>query len=612
MRYKTKRAIIAFMSIILLVFHLSFLGVFAGMTNLISDLSAIEETRIDEKMEENVASILEESEEENATTIEDIVVANTTSDSRYSALEQIEPPVIGDPDTARFVLVVNEGREGRNINITCEELNSGEQVYVDIPVSIYRNPGVTMLGGMISIDYPGLSRIMPPGETWVAGGGGFGPPMGINQPINASNNVPMFWSFGQQDNFTIGHIMTFRLIVDSELLPGTTLQIGGAVTVGTGNSGTFLNSWAIKGGTVTIVCEDLCKDDDCNNCFSCGDVDQCPDCNYCEECCICCTHENTCPGDDCDNCFDCDDVDPCDECGYCPECCICCPHDNTCPGDDCDNCFDCDEVDQCSDCNYCEECCICCPHDNTCPGDDCDNCFDCDEVDQCPDCNHCEDCCICVEANFTLTFHLYTMSPSIRDTFAAYTTYLENGKPTVVAPVVPGTAQATWDGLAEAMEIGNIYGSANTPGHAFWGWFTVDTLNASGRINATSGLRRPALGDKCSVVDILASIENATTEDAIVELFGGTSGGNIDLFAVWSLWGDVDDDDEVTTEDVGLLARHLAYSPIGMQIDLNLRAADVIVDSDLNTEDLGLIARYLSFGPIGMEVILGVAPTTHP
>ena len=204
------------------------------------------------------------------------------------------------------------------------------------------------------------------------------------------------------------------------------------------------------------------------------------------------------------------------------------------------------------------------------------------------------------------------MNPLIRDTFAAYTTYVESGKPIVVVPVVPGTAQATWDGLAEAMGIGNIFGLAGTPGHAFWGWFTENTLNASGRINATSGLRRPALSDRCSVVDILASIENATTEEAIVELFGGTYGGNIDLFAVWSLWGDVDDDDEVTTEDVGLLARHLAFSPIGKQIDLNLRAADVIVDSDVNTEDLGLISRYLSFGPIGMEVILGVEPTTHP
>ena len=213
---------------------------------------------------------------------------------------------------------------------------------------------------------------------------------------------------------------------------------------------------------------------------------------------------------------------------------------------------------------------------------------------------------------FTVTFLLYTNNDGIVDAFEPYITGEVDGRAVIVVPVIPGTARTTWAGLEDALGIGNIYGAPGAPGHAFWGWFTGERLTASGRTNATSGLRRPALVDVCEVEAILANIESATTDAAIIALFGDVASGNIDLFAVWSLWGDVDDDDEVTTEDVDLLARYLAFASLGLTVELNLRAADVIVDGDVNTEDLGLISRYLAFGPIGMEIVLGVVPTSQP
>ena len=213
---------------------------------------------------------------------------------------------------------------------------------------------------------------------------------------------------------------------------------------------------------------------------------------------------------------------------------------------------------------------------------------------------------------FTVTFHLYTDRVEVIDAFEPYTTGVQNGIAVIEVPVIPGTARATWDGIEDALGIGHIYGVSGTPGHAFWGWFADSTLTASGRINATSGLRRPALYNVCEVETILASIENATTDAAIIALFGDVASGNIDLFAVWSLWGDVDDDDQVTTEDVGLLTRYLSFAPLGLRVDLNLRAADVIVDGDVNTDDLDLIVRYLAFAHLGMDIVLGVPRTSQP
>ena len=209
---------------------------------------------------------------------------------------------------------------------------------------------------------------------------------------------------------------------------------------------------------------------------------------------------------------------------------------------------------------------------------------------------------------FTLTFHLYTPHQGILDAFAAYTTIVDD-RAKIVVPVTPGTVRGTWDGLEDALGIGHIYGVSDTPGHAFWGWFTDDTLTVSGRTRTTGTdtLRRPALRDECEVEDKLALIEGATTSAAIISLFGSATGGNIDVFAVWSLWGDVDDNDVVESEDLELFRRFLQYGPLGLTVHMNHRAADVIVDGNILANDWELLRHYLQYG-LWTEIILGQAP----
>jgi hypothetical protein len=225
---------------------------------------------------------------------------------------------------------------------------------------------------------------------------------------------------------------------------------------------------------------------------------------------------------------------------------------------------------------------------------------------------------------FSLTFHLYTVNEDIINRFLPYTTGEVNGRRVVTIPVTPGAPRYTWEGydlLADALAIGNIYGMANAPGHAFWGWFTDATLNVSGRTNATSGLRRPALNNICQIYEennldsgfgdrLLMSVENATDIFTVHNLFGNQYSGNIDLYAIWSLWGDVNDDDYVDIDDVGLLRNHVMMRDIpGVAIQLNQRAGDVLFDQHLDIDDVGLLRNYVMMRDIpGVRIILGAPP----
>jgi hypothetical protein len=168
-------------------------------------------------------------------------------------------------------------------------------------------------------------------------------------------------------------------------------------------------------------------------------------------------------------------------------------------------------------------------------------------------------------------------------------------------PVVPGTLRATWPdqaALAAALSRGNIYGAPNAPGHAFCGWFNHATLSASGRERITSlgdVLLRPALTDTCMLEELLSRIENAI---AIDDLFND---GILRIYGIWSLWGDVNDDDYVNVADVNLLRLYVTF---GEQFSINSRAADVVVDGSVNVADLNLLRLYVTFG-IG---VLGQQP----
>jgi len=222
------------------------------------------------------------------------------------------------------------------------------------------------------------------------------------------------------------------------------------------------------------------------------------------------------------------------------------------------------------------------------------------------------------DPQFTLTFHLYlnTALYNHQQLYNRFEGYMNGYDPdslhlTLTVPVNPGTAMSTWGPLIDtALSIGHIFGVPGSPGHAFWGWFTDETLENSGRTNISSDLRRPALANRCEVLALISDIENANTDALKIALFGSATGGNIDLFSIWSLWGDVNDDDVVCQEDLNLLTLFIMLTVPGITvIELNEVAANVVIDDVICQLDLNLLTLYVMLSVPGiMEVVLGVQP----
>ena len=205
-----------------------------------------------------------------------------------------------------------------------------------------------------------------------------------------------------------------------------------------------------------------------------------------------------------------------------------------------------------------------------------------------------------MEPPYTLTFHLYTENQTIWNAFSDYTTGVVNGRPVVVVPVEPGTSCTTWDGIEAVFNLRNVYGTVERPGYAFWGWFTDEMLDASGRTRG--GLRRPALTipdclDCYVLVNLFLSIENGTA--VFVD-------NNIDVYLVWVRWGDVDDSGLVNMADLSLLQRHVNFAHV-LPVAFSEAAADVVVDRTINMHDLNLLQRHVNFVHI-ITVVLGKAP----
>ena len=176
-------------------------------------------------------------------------------------------------------------------------------------------------------------------------------------------------------------------------------------------------------------------------------------------------------------------------------------------------------------------------------------------------------------------------------------------------PVVPGQ---TVPMVLSIQNIGNIYGQAGTPGHAFWGWFTDETLDVENRRNTASGLRRPGVSNVCELTTTLLAIENANNPQAVIDLFGCDSGGNITLYSIWALWGDVDDDDAVCQMDVNLLQIYIALDGMGgSSFPINRRAANVVVDELVCQHDLNLLRMHVAMDGIFdiNPIVLGVYPS---
>ena len=147
--------------------------------------------------------------------------------------------------------------------------------------------------------------------------------------------------------------------------------------------------------------------------------------------------------------------------------------------------------------------------------------------------------------------------------------------------------------IADIMDQSGVDYGEGTQGFAFWGWFTDQELAASGRTlpststNINAGQRRPALGTMgfCYRYGFTIS-ETLFTQYSV--------SNNITLYAVWSLWGDVNDDDRVTFEDATLIQFYMALFP---NIHLVRPAGDVTRTGSLTFEDATLIQFYVALFP---------------
>jgi len=233
---------------------------------------------------------------------------------------------------------------------------------------------------------------------------------------------------------------------------------------------------------------------------------------------------------------------------------------------------------------------------------------------------------------YQVSFHIYTGNQGLIDRFGYYGTLNKEGILVINVPVIPGKPHSEWPSqnlLNVILNIGLVHSVDDMLGHAFWGWFRDETLNSSGRRGPTAnaeipnptnpGLRRPLLTDRCEWINdgmdggpqdrILDLLQNPyITQAQIYSLFGNTS--TLDLFAIWSLWGDVNDDDVVNFTDLGVLQAYLLFRYVAPDvISLNRRAGDVFNNASLDWTDFNLLQSYLLTRDANPgQVILGVLP----
>ena len=215
----------------------------------------------------------------------------------------------------------------------------------------------------------------------------------------------------------------------------------------------------------------------------------------------------------------------------------------------------------------------------------------------------------------SVTFHLYTNNAALINEFNDDATFnATTGFWAFTVPVRPGHAP-NHPLLNAVREVGHIYGQPNTPGFAFWGWFEDSVLTATGRTRVVSGatFRRPALGTNCGMSALLTQIQNATTQAQVDAIFG-VNNYNVDMYSIWGLWGDVLDDDVVTTAGLERLRRYLNYSHLPMfDTRMNRTAAMVTHNGIPGASDMEMIRQYLAYMHFPwINIVLGEEPPPAP
>jgi hypothetical protein len=172
-------------------------------------------------------------------------------------------------------------------------------------------------------------------------------------------------------------------------------------------------------------------------------------------------------------------------------------------------------------------------------------------------------------------------------------------------PVEPGVPVdwTTPDGQY-VLSIGDIppTGNPGPGGHfeqgaSFWGWF--DNLTA----RASDGRVRPA-DLRATGWDLEAT--NFTFTEAQFNTLG--NGTVISFTAIYSLWGDANDDDIVDSEDIQLISQYIFDRPLPVPFfnnPINLRAANVTVSGRVDSYDIQRLSQYLFDRPLRPNVFFG-------
>ena len=158
-----------------------------------------------------------------------------------------------------------------------------------------------------------------------------------------------------------------------------------------------------------------------------------------------------------------------------------------------------------------------------------------------------------------------------------------------VIPVEPNSRLCP---TALAPVIARVNNHAEAQNLAFWGWFTDEQLNSSGRTR--NGHRRPTVGAADFNLDTVftGALMNSLAVD-----------GNINLYAVWARWGDVNDDGLVNGIDVSRLSQYVRRFP-GLAI---VRPAAYVSRGTMITGlDVSLISQYVRRFP---GIVLGATPS---
>jgi len=154
------------------------------------------------------------------------------------------------------------------------------------------------------------------------------------------------------------------------------------------------------------------------------------------------------------------------------------------------------------------------------------------------------------------------------------------------------------------LNVVNAYmlGEDNDGAHAFWGWFfgrsngqtAYPGATLSARTSMLTGIsrNRPYVGSQGFLVPnpISPNLHGAPatlvfSQERFESL--ASADGSIHLYAIWSLWGDVDDSDTVNPIDANLLFQHIGH--VYGAPTITLPPADVFRDGMINPTDANVL-----------------------